>query len=34
MGHHPTPLIAFYRGEAPDHKGRYINAIWPYLTSG
>ena len=28
MGHHPTPLIAFYRGEAPDHKGRYIDAVW------
>lgn len=28
MSHQLTPLIAFYRGEAPDHKGRYINAIW------
>ncbi|MGM0543697.1 MAG: opioid growth factor receptor-related protein [Pseudomonadota bacterium] len=28
MGHHPTPLIAFYRGEAPDHQGRYIDAVW------
>ncbi|WP_447042932.1 opioid growth factor receptor-related protein [Vreelandella sp. H-I2] len=28
MGHHPTPLIAFYRGQATDHQGRYIDAIW------
>ncbi len=28
MSHQLTPLIAFYRGEAPDHKGRYIDAIW------
>lgn len=28
MSHHSTPLIAFYRGEATDHQGRYIDAIW------
>ena len=28
MSHQLTPLIAFYRGEAPDHKGRYIDAVW------
>ncbi|MCH4810903.1 opioid growth factor receptor-related protein [Vreelandella neptunia] len=28
MSHHPTPLIAFYRGQATDHQGRYINDIW------
>lgn len=28
MGHHPTPLIAFYRGQATDHQGRYIDGVW------
>lgn len=28
MSHHTTPLIDFYRGEATDHQGRYIDAIW------
>ncbi|MFI0472460.1 opioid growth factor receptor-related protein [Halomonas sp. HMF6819] len=28
MDHHATPLIAFYRGEASDHKGRQIDELW------